>query len=402
MLCAFVLVYLGDILQQNKNSRTLSPIATFGCRSCLIPKEKRSDLYFDIVSQGRFYYKHQRIRAYMDTSEARDINTKAKVKLYSQQFRMAPNPLALYQLSLALDIILSRPADPAHLEYNGLLQLLHNLLIKAELSLAAQIEYTKLLRNFLLLASQRKLQSPIYYLSSYTLSQHARWSILVAILLRVQLKDSLIQLFFVAAMQTLAELAIVEIKQYLQQTTGIDPVAPQAIVVRVYTALARNNINLTLQNVTDEQRASFNSEMFGNRRAFQGIIEIAAIASIKNLRSRQTTPTARYSIARAATAEDLSSDFSATNLDNKGAIQSEKTTYRSKEYRRNKAKPNVYIGLYFQQSINEYATSANTNVLASKDKYRKYKSAITYTNHANPERDLLTRDSLAVSVRLLL
>lgn len=106
-------------------------------------------------------------------------------------------------------------------------------------------------------------------------------------------------------------------------------------------------MNLTLQNVTDEQRASFNSEMFGNRRAFQGIIEIAAIVSIKNLRSRQTTPIARYSIARAATAEDLSSDFSTTNLDNKGTIQSEKTTYRSKEYRRNKAKPNVYTGLHF-------------------------------------------------------
>lgn len=50
MLCAFVLAYLGDMLQQNKNSRTLGPIAIFGCRSCLIPKEKRSDLYFDIVS----------------------------------------------------------------------------------------------------------------------------------------------------------------------------------------------------------------------------------------------------------------------------------------------------------------------------------------------------------------
>lgn len=50
MLYASVLVYLSNILQQNENSRTLGPIATFGCRSCLIPKEKRSDLYFDIIS----------------------------------------------------------------------------------------------------------------------------------------------------------------------------------------------------------------------------------------------------------------------------------------------------------------------------------------------------------------
>lgn len=41
-------------------------------------------------------------------------------------------------------------------------------------------------------------------------------------------------------------------------------------------------------------------------------------------------------------------------------------------------------------------------MLASKDKHRKYKSAIIYTNYANLERNLLTRDSLALSVRLLL
>lgn len=50
MLCASVLVYLGNMLQQNENSGTLGPTATFGCRSCLISKEKRSDLYFDIIS----------------------------------------------------------------------------------------------------------------------------------------------------------------------------------------------------------------------------------------------------------------------------------------------------------------------------------------------------------------
>lgn len=63
---------------------------------------------------------------------------------------MALDIPALYQLSPALDIILSRPADLAHSEYNGLSQLMHNLLIKAELLLVAQIEYAKLLRNFLL------------------------------------------------------------------------------------------------------------------------------------------------------------------------------------------------------------------------------------------------------------
>lgn len=129
------------------------------------------------------------------------------------------------------------------------------------------------------------------------------------------------------------------------------------------------------------------------------MIEVVALVSIKNPRSRQTTPTVRFPTAR--NADDFSLELGAANLDDKGAV-SEKTIYRSKEYRRNKAKPNVYTGLHFQQSINEYATLANANVLAGKDKHRKYKSAIIYTNYANPKRNLLTRDSLAVSVRLLL
>lgn len=61
---------------------------------------------------------------------------------------MAPKALALYDLSPTLDIILSRPPDPAYSEYNSLSQLLYNLLLKAELSSNTQIEYAKLLRNF--------------------------------------------------------------------------------------------------------------------------------------------------------------------------------------------------------------------------------------------------------------
>lgn len=84
--------------------------------------------------------------------------------------------------------------------------------------------------------------------------------------------------------------------------------------------------------------------MFSNRRAFQGIIEVVALVSIKNPRSRQTIPTVRFPIAR--NADNLSLELSIANLDDKGVV-SEKTTYRSKEYRRNKAKLNIYIGLHF-------------------------------------------------------
>lgn len=59
--------------------------------------------------------------------------------------------MLLQLISLALDIIVTRPTDPAHSEYGSISNLLYKLLLNAILKPAAQTEYARVLRSFLFL-----------------------------------------------------------------------------------------------------------------------------------------------------------------------------------------------------------------------------------------------------------
>jgi hypothetical protein len=61
---------------------------------------------------------------------------------------MSLEPPALTQISPALDILLSRPGDPAHSEYKGLSNLMHSLLLDSVLTISATRSYAALLRSF--------------------------------------------------------------------------------------------------------------------------------------------------------------------------------------------------------------------------------------------------------------
>jgi hypothetical protein len=80
----------------------------------------------------------------------------------------------------------------------------------------------------------------------------------------------------------------------------------------------------------------------------------------------------------------------------------DKETFRSKELRLQQKRPNVHAGLYYDDTIREYASAANANVLIGEDKHRDFKDQIYNTNYQNPERDLLQQQGLEMSVRLLL
>jgi len=50
----------------------------------------------------------------------------------------------------------------------------------------------------------------------------------------------------------------------------------------------------------------------------------------------------------------------------------------------------------------EYAMPANCNVLVGEDKHRYFKKVIYTTNHLRPERDLLQKENIRQTLRLVL
>lgn len=268
--------------QQQENSRIKSQNATYSCRSYIIYKDQRADLQYDIIQYRRFYYENERQRRYINslsTQKARDD--------YSVRQGIDVGIVLLQLISLVLDIIVIRPTDPAYSEYSGILQLLYKLLLNAILKPAALVKYTCILRGFQFPLGQVRLQSPLTYISSYSLQEHARQSIIIPILLRIQLRDKYIKDYF----RTNIKIHIPILLRYLTNVTRLTDIAiiVSAMLVRIFVSVARSNVNLMLNILSTEDRTAFIDEMVAMRQLFQQVNEVATVASIKNLQSRRAS-----------------------------------------------------------------------------------------------------------------
>lgn len=193
----------------------------------------------------------------------------------------------LQLISLVLDIIVTRPTDPTYSKYSSILQLLYKLLLDAILKLAALIEYTYILRRFQFPLGQARLQSPLTYIGSYSLQEHARQSIIIPVLLRIQLRDEYIKDHF----RNNIKIYIPTLLRYLTNMTRLIDAAiiVLAMLIRVFVSVARSNVNLISNTLSAEERTAFIDEIVAIRQLFQQVNEVAAVASIKNLQSRRAS-----------------------------------------------------------------------------------------------------------------
>ena len=129
-ICAFTMAYLGDMPQQNENSGILNQKANRGCRFCTVPAVERGKIDYDIVGNGRFHHEMVRIRQHMNSA------TENVKKRLAKDNSLTLNPPALQLMTPALDLVISRPSDPAHSEYGGISRLMHTLLLDSILILS--------------------------------------------------------------------------------------------------------------------------------------------------------------------------------------------------------------------------------------------------------------------------
>ncbi len=178
-VCAFTLCFLRDMPQQQINADFKSQRATLSCWFCLIFAEFRDNLEYDVIKNERFHNTTLQQRREMSV-----IWTVAKREKFVTQWNLQIKKFALFQLTSALDIIMSRSEDSAHSEYSDLGKQLHHLLLDAILTFESAKKYAQTLRRWPFLSDFARLQSSIHHLKSYSLSKHARWIIIASALLR--------------------------------------------------------------------------------------------------------------------------------------------------------------------------------------------------------------------------
>ena len=194
-VCAFTLMIIGDMPQQADNSGFMRHSARIGCRSCFIAKENRHDLHYDIIHNGRYHY-----QILADREEAGNLDG-VTLQRFMRERGMRLNPSPIVELAPALDLVLSRPYDTPHSEWRGLGRLLQSLLFEAILTKNGGLAYLKAFQGYLFPPGWARIQSPMYYIWSWSLSEAGRASILLPLILRSHARVGWFRLPFLQAVR---------------------------------------------------------------------------------------------------------------------------------------------------------------------------------------------------------
>ena len=415
-LCSFPFMYIGDMPQQQESSGFKSQNANLGCRFCYIVNTERDQLDYDLVQNGRFHHQALNMR-----KEMQSLRTKQERDSYATKWGINTNDPCLIDISPTLNILLSRPGDPAHSEYSGMTKQLHLLLIETILTTVAGKLYNKHLRQWPFPPGYARLQSPIHHLKSYSLAEHARWSIIIPALLRMWLRKEHIQPLFMHKLKAVLKSPL--------DTKDADKNAVDTIV-KCFAALARSNCALMTDSLDAGDRASLIFIIQSFRYQYQQLLSAAAYAFDANLRSRSQTPVGGRSrqVSITAAQGDRSRQISFTAqgrslspftfmkpLTQKqqgkqiaGALQptisgeDDERSARASQYRNDRMRPNVHTALHYPMINEEYGLSSHCNVLIGEDKHRYFKKIVYQTNHSNVEKTMLLKENLGQTVRLLL
>jgi hypothetical protein len=253
-LAVFTFKFLLDMVEGNVLCGIKGVKANKNCRMCYAGKEgpklnSRRDLSYDIFRNGRYHYQTIQMRKEM---ASKSLAERAE---YSTKWGLDVAPV-LQTITPALDLVLSRPFDLAHSEYQGLSQLMHELLKDTILTAKGLEEYYVTLRQHPFPPGWARLQSPIHYLGSYSLAEHARWSIIIPGLLRCWLQRSHIKPVFLQVAQQLWE-------------------NPLGYIVGSYAAIAKSNSVLMGPEISPENRLNFNDIVMEGRLRYQELSRCA-------------------------------------------------------------------------------------------------------------------------------
>ena len=356
LLCTPTTLYAADMPQQQKNAGMKSQRAILGCRYCFITNDQRADLDFDTFTNGRYHYQTVNMRKEMDA-----LKTVAARDKYAKENGLDTAYPCLLDISPSLDILLSRPSDPAHSEYQGLASLMHNLLLDTVLTSAAGREYAAMLRTFPFPPSWPRIQGPLHHLKSYNMAEHARWSIVIPLLLRLWLRERHVQ----------PNLLIILKKRQQDGATALNPLDQ---IVECYTAATTSNCVLMGESISLKDRANLHYIVIDHRLKLQGLLQFASDSMTANPRRRRS-----ISMGSQGSRSSQASRGNIPSADEElGPIEGDTTSAQAKDAMADKAqlylndmkRPNMHLALHYGLVAEEYAMPSNCNTLIGEDKHR--------------------------------
>lgn len=360
MVRGFTHVIVGDLPQQADNTGFLRHNANLGCRSCLIRKEERGDYDFDYIRYGRYHWDIMYTR-----QEAEPLSGVDKAAFFSSK-GMRPQPASTVDLAPWLDLVLSRAYDIPHSEWRGMGRLLQGLLFQSILTDEGCKGYLKAFQSFPFPRGWPRLQSPLHYMWSWSLSEAGRATILAPLILRLCGRTGWYKVPFLHAAER-------HLNSDDQHDSAINA------VIDVYRYVAELNTRLGSHQAADQRDVT--DWVKGQRRLIHKLLQCAHDASLGG-RRRPNDPgrevVADYMIDRVLEDEGETlnqpedGDGQADTDINAGpSVQAPlAATPRMSQWQKAQRLPNFHVGLHLATNFAEYATAMNCNVLAGELKHK--------------------------------
>jgi hypothetical protein len=349
ILCVPTVCYLGDMPQQDKNSGFRGPKALKPCRFChygqaTIKSGVASDILdFDVITHGRYHHQAEQMES---------LKTATDKRTYGSQWGLSEERPALIDISPALDLILSRPPDPAHSEYQGMTALLHGLLVDGILTPTAQKSYGRVLRLWPFPPDWERLQSPIHHLRSYSLAAHARWSVIAPTLLRSWLEPEHVHPLFMR-----------EAMRKLGAVTGEEERVVD-LIVKAFASLAKSNSVLMGLKISAEDRANMGDIIRQTRIRYQQLCSFTSQSIVDNPRAYNRFGTHQPSIFRVPQGQDVQPEAGGgVAMPSVEEPSQQEVPKRATQYSHDMTRPNVHVGIHYPMITEEYSLSANTDSL---------------------------------------
>ncbi|KAI2628156.1 hypothetical protein GGS21DRAFT_492800 [Xylaria nigripes] len=376
-LCVWTMVFIGDMPQQAENCGFKSPRADKFCRGCYISVGQKSfadpvgyAYEFDSITHGRYH--HQVCKMQISMSQ---LGSKRDV--YGSQWGMTTPHPALLTIAPALDIVMTRPYDPCHSEYNGLFNLSHFLFRDAIITPKAIDDYTLELRTFPLPPSARRLQSPKHHLSSYEMSAHAVWGNIITIFLRSWLKPSHLK------------------PGVLDAASQYGNGNPVDVIISTFVNMTKSATVLMGYTASHDDYDKIDLIIRRGRESFNLLCYIASVGARSRAASRAGS---QSGASQAFGSQAGSQDGSVLDMDIDGSVQAGSRLVHMGDTQR----PNMHIGVHYHDFATEYAKTVNCNTLTGEDLHRYFKRRVYETNYSNIEKVLLMKLNSQLTIRLVL
>lgn len=266
---AFPQAYIGDMPQQADNAGLKRQNAMLPCSKCRIQKEDKSELDFDIYTNARSHYQDQ-----IERGRASKMGKTVATK-HLQQLGMKEQPSPLLGLCDAMDLILSRPYDPAHSELGGIVKMSMQMLNNYILTEKASQKFALELRAFPMPPGWTRLQSTYNHLDSYSLSELARLAVITPVLLRARLKDEHLKpMYRTAAVDMIASIPT-------DEQDGPDSwiyLSPTFFVARCFNYIAESTCLLMSRDMRAKAEDDLHIVVDNGRQAFLMLADIGIAA----------------------------------------------------------------------------------------------------------------------------